>query len=120
MNRPLQAAFAAVAVAIGAVYHIWRAWTVAAVPGETVFTSSDFVLSTVYAGWYLLLLAGLLRLQAWARALFLYGTPTLFGIEVAVQLIEYDPLPADLLLAAGCWLILAIALASRRVAQNFD
>lgn len=120
MERPPQAIAASLALLFGALWHVWRAWQVHLAPPEAAVESSDFVLSVIYAGWYLLLLVGFLRVQSWARVLFLYGTPLLFGIEVSVQLIEYDPLPADLLVAAAVWLLLAFLLGPRRVAQQFD
>lgn len=120
MERPWQAVAAAGALTLGALWHLWRAWQVHGAPPDAAVDSSDLVLSAIYAGWYLLLLVGFLRVQSWARVLFLYGTPLLYGIDVAVQLIEYDPLPADLLLAVLLWSMLAFLLGPRRVARQFD
>lgn len=120
MERPFQATLAAVALSAGALWHVWRAWGAYGAPPEAGVETSDFVLSVVYAGWYLLLFAGFLRVQGWARVLFLYATPLLYGIDISVQLIEFDPLPADLLLSALVWVLLTVLLAPRRVAAQFD
>lgn len=120
MERPWQAKLAAFALLVGVLWSLWQAWSLAATPPEAGGQTSTYLLSWLYAGWYVLLLAGFLRAQAWARVLLLYGTPLLFGIDVAVQLIEFDPLPPDLLLSVLIWLLLAGLLAPRRVAAQFD
>lgn len=120
MERPWQSIVASLALCLAVLWHGWRIWTIQQLPLEAAAQTSDLLLSTVYGIWYFLLLVGFLRVQAWARALFLYGTPQLFAIEVAVQLIEYDPLPTDLRAFFVAWLLLALALAPRRVALAFD
>jgi hypothetical protein len=120
MERPPQAIAASLALLLGTLWHVWRAWSAYDAPPEAGVETSDVLLPVIYAGWYLLLLVGFLRVQGWARVLFLYATPLLYGIDISVQLIEFDPLPADLLLSALVWILLTALLAPRRVAERFD
>ncbi len=104
----------------GCLWYGGQFWTHYMLAAEPPKESSVWILPLLYAAWYLLLLTGFLRMQEWARALFIYGTPLLFAIDVAVQLIEYDPLPADLLLSVAVYLLALVLLSRRKVRESFE
>lgn len=120
MRRPAAATAASLALLAGALWYLTRLWTGLGAGTDAGVENSTLVLAAIYAGWYLLLFVGFVRLQGWARALLLYVTPLLYGIDVSVQLIEFDPLPPELLASVAVWIGLVVWLAPRRVAEAFD
>ncbi len=119
MERPPVVWFAIVALSSGCVWYAFRFWTAWGAPPEAGIDASEWILAALYLPWYALLVGGFLRMQGWARALFLFVTPMLFAVDIAVQLIEYDPLPADLLIAVAVYLVLVYGLSRKRVAELF-
>ncbi len=119
MERPPVVWLLVVALLTGCVWYGYRFWTAYAVPLAARPDASDWILPIFYVLWYAFLVTGFLRMQGWARALFLFVTPMLFAVDIAVQLIEYDPLPPDLLAGMGLYVIFAWALSRKRVVELF-
>ena len=119
MERPPIVHVVIASLLSGCLWYAYRFWTAHGAPPEAGVDSSEWILALLYLCWYGLLVAGFLRMQGWARALFLFVTPMLFAVDLAVQLIEYDPLPPDLLAGFLLYLAFAFALSRRRVAELF-
>ncbi len=119
MERPPVVWIVIASLLLGCLWYAFRFWTAYGAPPEARVDGSEWILALLYLFWYALLTVGFLRMQGWARALFLFVTPMLFAVDLAVQLIEYDPPPPDLVAGFLLYLIFAIALSRRRVVELF-
>ncbi len=119
MERPPVVWLVVLALLLGCLWYGWRFWNAYTAPPEAGGDASEWILASIYVFWYALLIPGFLRMQGWARALFLFVTPMLFAVDIAVQLIEYDPLPPELLAGMALYVIFARALSRKRVVELF-